>query len=50
MADPACARELLSRGADPNRIGPRGVPILVSAIVSSEDTARVELLLEHGKN
>lgn len=48
MADPACARKLLSRGADPNRIGPRGVPILVSAIVRSEDTARVELLLKHG--
>lgn len=48
MADPACAREFLSRGADPNRIGPSGIPLLVSAIISSEDTSRLEVLLEYG--
>lgn len=48
MSDAACARELRSRGADPNRTGPRGLPILVGAIVSSEDTSWVEVLLEYG--
>jgi ankyrin repeat protein len=48
MADPVCAREFLSRGADPNRIGPSGKSILVGAIVSSEDTSWIEVLLEYG--
>ncbi|OKP10244.1 hypothetical protein PENSUB_4418 [Penicillium subrubescens] len=48
MADFACAREFLSRGADPNRIGPSGKSILVGAIVSSEDTSWIEVLLEYG--
>lgn len=48
MADSACAREFLSRGADPNRIGPSGIPILVGAIISREDTSWVEVLLEYG--
>jgi ankyrin repeat protein len=48
MRDAAYTRELLSRGADPNRTGPRGIPILVGAIVSSEDTSCVEVLLEYG--
>ncbi|KAJ5293541.1 beta-lactamase-like protein [Penicillium atrosanguineum] len=48
MLDPTCARELLSRGADPNRVGVRGVSHLTGAIVASEDTSLVELLLEYG--
>ncbi|KAJ6127215.1 hypothetical protein N7523_002827 [Penicillium sp. IBT 18751x] len=48
MLDPICARELLSRGADPNRIGVRGVSLLTGAILASEDTSLVELLLEYG--
>jgi hypothetical protein len=47
MADPACAREFLSRGADPDHIGPSGKSILVGAIVSSEDTSWIEVLLEY---
>lgn len=37
MGIPSSARELLSRGADPNLTGPSGVSPLVSAIVSTED-------------
>lgn len=48
MSDPACAREFLSRGADPNRTGPSRVPILVGAIVSSEDVSWPKVLLEYG--
>ncbi|KAE8151547.1 ankyrin repeat-containing domain protein [Aspergillus avenaceus] len=50
ISDPACVRELLSRGADPNRCGPRGVSPLVRTIVSSrgENISCLELLLAHG--
>ncbi|KAL6230355.1 ankyrin repeat-containing domain protein [Aspergillus navahoensis] len=48
--NPACAREMLSRGADPNLCGPRGIPPLARAIVSTHepDTSLLELLIEHG--
>jgi ankyrin repeat protein len=50
MNDPECARELLSRGADPNRLGPRGISALGNAIISlgEEDMTLPELLLEYG--
>ncbi|KAF5855562.1 hypothetical protein ETB97_008986 [Aspergillus alliaceus] len=50
MKNTACARELLSRGADPNRCGPKGVTPLASALGSAceEDTYLFELLLAHG--
>ncbi|RAK76514.1 ankyrin repeat domain-containing protein [Aspergillus fijiensis CBS 313.89] len=49
LKDPACARELLSRGADPNRRGPRGVTPLACALeYVCEDTSLFELLVEHG--
>jgi ankyrin repeat protein len=48
MADPACAREFLSRGADPNRTGPSNVPIFVGATVSSEYVSWLEVLPEYG--
>ncbi|RAH78950.1 ankyrin [Aspergillus japonicus CBS 114.51] len=50
LKDPACVRELLSRGADPNRCGPRGVTPLAGALeyVSEDDTSLFELLLEYG--
>ncbi|KAF4244275.1 hypothetical protein CNMCM8980_007212 [Aspergillus fumigatiaffinis] len=38
LTNPACARELLSRGADPNRSGPGGVPPVVRAIVGNPST------------
>ncbi|KAE8372196.1 ankyrin [Aspergillus bertholletiae] len=47
----ACARELLSQGADPNRCGPRGISPLVRTIVGTckgEDTSHVEVLLAYG--
>ncbi|CZT43391.1 uncharacterized protein RSE6_03423 [Rhynchosporium secalis] len=45
--DPECAREFLSRGADPNAIGPRGKTALLSALESANvDVA--EVLLEYG--
>ncbi|PKX95166.1 uncharacterized protein P174DRAFT_419124 [Aspergillus novofumigatus IBT 16806] len=50
LTDPACARELLSRGADPNHSDPGGgVPPLIRAIVGTreEDTSLPELLLAH---
>ncbi|ESZ90868.1 hypothetical protein SBOR_8737 [Sclerotinia borealis F-4128] len=50
LVEPACARELLSRGADPNLCGPSGKSPLFRAIISSEEenTALFELLLEYG--
>jgi ankyrin repeat protein len=46
MASAACARELLSRGADPNLTGPRGVSPLVSAIVSADEPSAATDLVE----
>lgn len=52
MTSAACARELLSRGADPNLTGPSGVSALVSAIVSADEpsvaTDLVEQLIASG--
>jgi ankyrin repeat protein len=52
LADPACARELLSRGADPNICGPAGHSPLFYAIHSSIESKPLfellELLLEYG--
>ncbi|KAB8211915.1 ankyrin [Aspergillus parasiticus] len=50
MMDPACAQELLSRGADPNRSDPKGVTPLTLAINSTreEDTSLIDLLLASG--
>lgn len=50
LKDPASARELLSRGANPNLCGPNGRSALVSAIDGSieENTILPELLLEYG--
>ncbi|GKZ74134.1 hypothetical protein AnigIFM50267_011375 [Aspergillus niger] len=50
MKNPACAEELLSRGADPNRKGPKGVSPLACALgnISEEDTSLFETLLAHG--
>ncbi|GLA28386.1 ankyrin [Aspergillus phoenicis ATCC 13157] len=50
MKNPACAEELLSRGADPNRKGPKGVSPLACALgnISEEDTSLLETLLAHG--
>ncbi|GKZ82886.1 hypothetical protein AnigIFM56816_007711 [Aspergillus niger] len=50
MKDTACAEELLSRGADPNRSGPKGVSPLACALgnISEEDTSLFETLLAHG--
>lgn len=43
---------MYSRGTDPNRTGPRGIPVLVHAIVShiAKDTSWVELLFAYGAN
>ncbi|GFF29350.1 ankyrin repeat and KH domain-containing protein mask [Aspergillus udagawae] len=50
LHNPACARELLLRGADPNLTNPRGITPLVRAIVSTHeaDTSLPELLLAYG--
>ncbi|BCS05604.1 ankyrin repeat domain-containing protein [Aspergillus luchuensis] len=50
MKDTKCAEELLSRGADPNRCGPKGVSPLACALgsISEEDTALFEALLSNG--
>jgi ankyrin repeat protein len=53
LVDPACARALLSRGADPNICGPAGYSPLFYAIQSSKEESKpllelLELLLEHG--
>ncbi|PYI20822.1 ankyrin [Aspergillus violaceofuscus CBS 115571] len=48
--NPACARELLLRGADPNRADRRGVTPLTRAVDSERepDASRIEMLLAHG--
>ncbi|KAF4232233.1 hypothetical protein CNMCM6805_010069 [Aspergillus fumigatiaffinis] len=50
LNNPACACELLLRGADPNLTNLRGITPLVRAIVSTyeADTSLPELLLAHG--
>jgi len=52
LCDPACARELLLRSADPNVSGPRGYsPLRYAMTTSSEETMSTslpELLLEYG--
>ncbi|RMJ20767.1 hypothetical protein PHISP_08363 [Aspergillus sp. HF37] len=50
LINPACARELLSRGADPNLCGPKGTPPLGRAIVSTRegDLSLLELYLAYG--
>ncbi|KAF7159490.1 hypothetical protein CNMCM5623_004828 [Aspergillus felis] len=50
ITSPACARELLLRGADPNLTNPRGITPLVRAIAGTHeaDTSLPELLLAHG--
>ncbi|CZT07653.1 uncharacterized protein RAG0_13027 [Rhynchosporium agropyri] len=45
--DPECAREFLSRGADPNAIGPRGKTALLSALESA-NVEVAEVLVEYG--
>lgn len=48
--NPLSAREMLSRGADPNLCGPRGLSPFARAIVSikEEETSLLELYLEYG--
>lgn len=52
LLNPACARVLLSRGADPNLCGPAGRSPLYYAIQSSKEESvlieLLDLLLEHG--
>ncbi|CAG8882976.1 unnamed protein product [Penicillium egyptiacum] len=50
QSNPASARELLLRGADPNRCSQRGASPLIRAIASAreEDPSLIELLLAHG--
>ncbi|KAH8655273.1 ankyrin repeat-containing domain protein [Xylariales sp. PMI_506] len=51
MTTPACAVELLSRGADPNLVGPNGYSPIKTAIGSNFVEQRldlVNLLLEYG--
>ncbi|PKX96892.1 ankyrin repeat domain-containing protein [Aspergillus novofumigatus IBT 16806] len=50
LHNPACARELLLQGADPNLTNSRGITPLIRAIVSTHeaDISLPELLLAHG--
>ncbi|KAK0103179.1 hypothetical protein ONS95_014976 [Cadophora gregata] len=45
--DPACAREFLSRGADPNITGPRGETALYKAL-EDQHVDMAEMLIEYG--
>lgn len=45
--DPACAREFLSRGTDPNAIGPSGKTALFYALQKA-NVAMAEVLVEYG--
>jgi ankyrin repeat protein len=49
LVDPACARELLTRGADPNIFGPGTKSPLYGAVFGGR-TSLAELLLEYGAN
>lgn len=51
MEDPECAREFLSRGADPSRVDSRGAPTFLTAIhcLREDDTILLDLFhLEYG--
>jgi hypothetical protein len=50
VQNPACAAVLLSAGADPNAIGPRGIAPLARAFVGTcePDTALLDLYVSHG--
>lgn len=50
MKDPECAREFLARGADPNRVGPREIPVFLPAIacLREDNTTMLEIFLEYG--
>ncbi|KAG4434663.1 hypothetical protein IFR05_009868 [Cadophora sp. M221] len=47
MSNPACAREFLSRGTDPNATGPRGETALYCAL-TNDNLEIADLLVEYG--